>query len=406
MRPVVVCVVGTRPEAIKMAPLILRLRRRGSELETRVVTSGQHRGLLDRALDDFGLTPDTDLDLMQPDQGLAELTARALVGLAEYLRRAGPSFLLAQGDTSTVLSTALACHYNRVPFGHVEAGLRSGRADDPFPEEKNRVLTSHLAEMHFAPTPAARRHLLDEGIAAPAIHVTGNTVIDALRWMADREPPLPVAVATGRFLLVTAHRRENFGAPLERICGAVVDLVARHPDLSVVIPVHPNPRVRSVVLSRLGGHDRIHLIEPVGYPAFVALMKASCLILTDSGGVQEEGPTLGKPVLVLRETTERPEAVAAGTARLVGTGRREVVAAVERILEDAGPRPPWNLPPASNPYGDGWASERIARLVEGRLGLVPLPPPPGFDPDWPVADHVGSGKRGVRVPHFRVPVVT
>ena len=247
MRPVVVCVVGTRPEAIKMAPLILRLKRRGADLVTRVVTSGQHRGLLDRALDDFGLTPDTDLDLMRPDQGLAELTARALLGLSEYLGRERPAFVLAQGDTSTVLSTALACHYNRVPFGHVEAGLRSGRADDPFPEEKNRVLTSHLAEMHFAPTPSARRHLLAEGIADPAIHVTGNTVIDALRWMSDREPPLPIPAATGRLILVTTHRRENFGAPLERICQAVVDLIARHRTLSVVIPVHPNPRVRSVV---------------------------------------------------------------------------------------------------------------------------------------------------------------
>ncbi len=406
MRPVVVCIVGTRPEAIKMAPLILRLRSRGGELETRVVTSGQHRGLLDQALVDFGLTPDTDLDLMRPDQGLADLTARALVGLSEYLGRTRPAFVLAQGDTSTVLSTALACHYNHVPFGHVEAGLRSGRANDPFPEEKNRVLTSHLADMHFAPTPSARRHLLDEGIADATIHVMGNTVIDALRLISDLKPPLPVSVTTGRMILVTAHRRENFGAPLARICQAVLDLTARYPDISVVIPVHPNPRVRSVVLSQLGGHDRIHVIEPVGYPAFVALMKASCLILTDSGGIQEEGPTLGKPVLVLRATTERPEAVTGGTARLVGTGRRQIVAAVERILEGVTNLPPADINPTQNPFGDGWASERIARLVERRLGLIPLPSPPGFDPVWPLADICGGGKREARPPHYRQPVFT
>ncbi len=405
MRPVVVCVVGTRPEAIKMAPLILRLKSRGAELETRVVTSGQHRGLLDQALDDFGLTPDTDLDLMRPDQGLAELTARALMGLSEYLERERPAFVLAQGDTSTVLSAALACHYNHVPFGHVEAGLRSGRADDPFPEEKNRVLTSHLAEMHFAPTPSARRHLLDEGIADPAIHVTGNTVIDALRWMSDLEPPLPVSVAKGRLILVTAHRRENFGAPLVRICQAVLDLTTRYPDVSFVIPVHPNPRVRSIVQSLLQGHDRIHVIEPVGYPAFVALMKAACLILTDSGGVQEEGPSLGKLVLVLRETTERPEAVRDGTARLVGTRRADIVVAVGRILEDVADRPPQYVDPRPNPYGDGWASERIARLVERRLGLMPIPPPLGFDPLWPVSDIRDRNTKGVRPHHVRLPLV-
>ena len=406
MRPVVVCVVGTRPEAIKMAPLILRLRRRGAELETRVVTSGQHRGLLDQALHDFGLTPDTDLDVMRPNQGLAALTARALVGLSEYLERERPAFVLAQGDTSTVLSTALACHYHRVPFGHVEAGLRSGHADDPFPEEKNRVLTSHLAEMHFAPTPAARRNLLDEGIGDPAIHVTGNTVIDALQWISERQPELPVSVATDRWILVTAHRRENFGAPLARVCQAVIDLIARNPDLSVVIPVHPNPEVRSVVMPRLADRDRIHLIEPIGYPAFVALMKASCLILTDSGGVQEEGPTLGKPVLVLRETTERPEAVTAGTARLVGTGQMEIVAAVETVLKGVGTRPPTSFRPSPNPYGDGWASERIARLVERRLGLVPFPHPRGYDPDWSVPDTCEGGIQGLRPPHFHLTSIT
>lgn len=378
MRPLVMCAVGTRPEAVKMAPVIARLGREAGRIDVRVLAVAQHRGLLDQALGDFGITPDHDLDLMRPDQGLADLTARALVAIDGHLGRERPDLVLAQGDTTTVLATALASHYQRIPFGHVEAGLRTGRAYDPFPEEKNRVLASHLAALHFAPTQRARRSLLAEGIADATIHVTGNTVVDALLATAARSTPLPLTPATARFLLVTMHRREGFGAPQAEVCQALVDLVERDPGLSVVYPVHPNPEVRTPSEAHLGGRARIHLIEPVGYLAFVALMKAAALILTDSGGVQEEAPALGKPVLVLRETTERPEAVESGFARLVGTARDRIVLAVEEALaqpNDAAFRP-------VNPYGDGWASERIARIILTRFGLDPGLPPQGFRLSW------------------------
>jgi UDP-N-acetylglucosamine 2-epimerase (non-hydrolysing) len=375
-----------------MAPLILRLRHERSGLDVRVLTTGQHRGLLDRALADFAIASDHDLDLMRPDQGLADLTARALTGVSGYLERHRPDLVLAQGDTTTVLATALACHYNRVAFGHVEAGLRTGRAFDPFPEEKNRVLASHLAELHFAPTPRSRLNLLREGIAEGAIHVTGNTGIDALTQIAAREAPSPVRPPTRRFLVVTLHRRENFGAPLERICRALVEVLARFPALSLVAPLHPNPRVRAVLEERLGEHDRIRLVAPLSYPSFVALMKASAAILTDSGGVQEEAPSLGKPVLVLRETTERPEAVEAGTVQLVGTRPEAIIAAVTALAEpgDRDGRPSRTR----NPYGDGWASERIARILLTRFGIDPGPPPPDFPPTWPPSAGQGTCRDG------------
>jgi UDP-N-acetylglucosamine 2-epimerase (non-hydrolysing) len=338
--------------------------------------------LLDRALTDFAIVPDRDLDLMRPDQRLADVTARALAAIADELGRDSPDIVLAQGDTTTTLATALACHFARVPFGHVEAGLRTGRPHDPFPEEKNRVVAGHLAELHFAPTPDARRNLRREGIEDGAIHVTGNTVIDALALAADRETPLPVATTTKRFLLVTVHRRENFGAPLERICDALGDLVRHDPALSVVCPVHPNPHVGTVIRDRLGELERVHLIEPVGYLPFVALMKAAALILTDSGGVQEEAPALGKPVLVLRETTERVEGIAEGEmVRLVGTRREAIVAAVREKLDRPSRRGPFR-----NPYGDGWASERIARVIAARFGIDPGPLPCGFSPRWPAGE--------------------
>ena len=364
MGGMVACVVGTRPEAVKMAPVILRLRRGDLDLAVRIVATGQHRGLLDQALADFGLAADVDLALMRPGQDLPELTARALVALSAAFREDRPDYVLAQGDTTTVFCAALASRYARVPFGHVEAGLRTGRST-PFPEETNRVLTTHLADLHFAPTESARRNLLREGIDAGAVHVTGNTAIDALNLIADRAPPLPVTPATPRFLLVTAHRRENLGAPLAAIAGAVADLVDRHPDLSVVWPVHPNPGVRAAIAEALAGRSRVLLIEPVGYPEFVALMRASFLILTDSGGVQEEAPSLGRPVLVLREATERPEAIEAGAARLVGTDRGGIVAAVEELL--ARPEVYGRLARAVNPFGDGHAADRIARAVAARM---------------------------------------
>jgi UDP-N-acetylglucosamine 2-epimerase (non-hydrolysing) len=369
----VICVLGTRPEAVKMAPLIRRLRQHGSGFEVRVVTTGQHRELLDRALLDFELASDRDLDVMRPGQGLADLTARALMALHEAFALEAPELVLAQGDTTSVLCAALASHYHKVPFGHVEAGLRTGQPYAPFPEEKNRTLATHLAELHFAPTADARENLLREGVSPTAIHLTGNTVIDALLMTARRNPPMPVQPPTERFLLVTAHRRENFGAPLEQICAAVHALVERHADLSVVFPVHPNPNVGPIVSRRLGGHARICLLEPVGYREFVALMRASFAILTDSGGVQEEAPSLGKPVLVLRDATERPEAVAAGCARLVGPHCEAIISAVEELIADAESYA--RMARAANPYGDGWASERIARVLATHFGLDPGPWP-------------------------------
>lgn len=375
-------VVGTRPEVVKMAPIVLRLGR-AAGLRVRLVSTGQHRELLDRALADFGLAADRDLGLMRPGQTLAETTARALSALDGALEAEHPDFVLAQGDTTTVLATALACYYRQIPFGHVEAGLRTGQPYRPFPEEKNRVLAGHLADLHFAPTPQARQNLLREGIADATIHVTGNTGIDALRLAADLPVGPPVAIDAPRMLLVTAHRRENFGAPLAEICEALRSLVERDPSLCVVFPVHPNPAVRTAVAALLRDRPRIHLIDPVGYPEFVALMRASFLILTDSGGVQEEGPSIGKPVLVLRDETERPEAVAAGSVRLVGPHRDAIVDAVESFARD--PDLYRKFATVANPYGDGWAAERIVRVLLRRFDLPEPPRPAGFNPEWPPA---------------------
>jgi len=382
MRPVVLCVIGTRPEAVKMAPVVLRLLRERARVEVRVLATGQHRGLLDQALADFGIRTNADLDLMRPGQDLAGLTARALEGLSAYLSAERPDLILAQGDTTTVFATALASHYRQIPFGHVEAGLRTGRAFDPFPEEKNRVLATHLADLHFAPTLLARRNLLREGISERDIHLTGNTVIDALKWTAERECPLPLTPATERFVLVTVHRRESFGPPLERVCEALRSLVERNGSISIVWPVHPNPSVREAVARCLKAHERIRLTEPLAYPPFVALMKASALILTDSGGIQEEAPSLGKDVLVLRATTERPEALEAGTIRLVGTDPGTIVAKTEELLAGVGQKPQSRWVTA-NPYGDGWASERIARVVLARFGFEAGAVPAGFPAAWP-----------------------
>jgi UDP-N-acetylglucosamine 2-epimerase (non-hydrolysing) len=387
-RRTVVCVVGTRPEVIKMAPLVQRLRRIGPSLGVRIVATGQHRELTARALADFALAADVDLDLMRAGQGLAELTARALVALDEAFGQNRPDLVLAQGDTSTVLATALACHYQQIPFGHVEAGLRTHRPYFPFPEEKKRVLTSHLAALHFCPTAASRRNLLAEGIDPGSIHVTGNTVIDALLLTADRPIRLPVVPATDRFILVTAHRRENWGGPLKEICLGLRDLIDRDPGLSLIFPVHPNPGVREIVGTILGRSERVQLIEPVGYPEFVALMKGSYLIVTDSGGIQEEAPALGKPVLVLRVETERPEAVAAGTVRLVGPDRSKLVAAVDELRQV--PEAYARFARTVNPYGDGHASERISRVIASRLGLGPIEAGPL--PDWPPLEHSEWGR--------------
>jgi UDP-N-acetylglucosamine 2-epimerase (non-hydrolysing) len=382
MKNPILCVMGTRPEVIKMAPVIHRLRDGNEKFDVRVLATGQHRSLLDQALADFDLVADQDLALMLPNQDLAGLTARALTGLSEVYMDVCPSLVLAQGDTTTVLCAALACYYARVPFGHVEAGLRTGQPYFPFPEEKNRVLAGHLADLHFAPTISARDNLLREGIDPKTIHVTGNTVIDALLATAREDYTMQACPKTDRYILLTAHRRENFGAPLEEICLALLDLVKLHSDMSVVYPVHPNPNVRQVVQGLLGAHERIALIEPVGYPEFVALMKGAHLILTDSGGVQEEAPSLGKPVLVLRDETERPEAVAAGTVQLVGPHRDAIRLAVTELWEN--PEIHNRFAEAVNPYGDGWAAERIARVIAARYGIDPGPLPDAMNPVWPI----------------------
>jgi UDP-N-acetylglucosamine 2-epimerase (non-hydrolysing) len=370
----IACVVGTRPEVIKMAPVIRALQATGWA-RVRVLATAQHRGLLDQALADFGLVPDRDLDLMRPDQTLAALTARLVEGMDAVLADEAPDFVLAQGDTTTVLATALCCFYRDLPFGHVEAGLRTGQRRVPFPEEMNRVVAGVLATQHYAPPPAARDALLAAGVDAATIHLTGNTVIDSLLWQAARNgaPATPGL----RRILVTAHRRENFGAPMEAICAAIVDLVARHPDVDVLFPVHPNPNVGRVVHERLGGRPRIALCAPLAYPAFVAALQDATLVLTDSGGVQEEAPALGKPVLVMRTDTERPEAVAAGVAKLVGVDRDAIVAAASALLEDAAQYRA--MARGVSPYGDGHAAARITASLARHFGRDP-----GSEPaPWP-----------------------
>ena len=358
----VLCVVGTRPEAVKMAPVVLELRRR-PWARVRVLATAQHRQMLDQVLGLFGIEPDVDLDLMRPNQALADLTARMLTALDATLEREQPAAVLAQGDTTTVLTTALACFYRRIPFGHVEAGLRTGDLDYPFPEEMNRSVAGRLARLHFAPTESARANLRREGIEE-GVHVTGNTVIDALLQVAAREAPLPPGVPEGRrLILVTAHRRENFGEPLRQICRALLALADANPGVHVLYPVHLNPNVTDVVRPALGAHPRITLCDPLDYLPFVAAMKKSTLILSDSGGVQEEAPALGKPVLVLRAETERPEAVEAGVVKLVGTDAGRIVAEAQRLLDD--PAAYRAMAKGVSPYGDGHAAERIADVLQG-----------------------------------------
>jgi UDP-N-acetylglucosamine 2-epimerase (non-hydrolysing) len=352
--------VGTRPEAVKMAPVVHALRAE-PWAECRVLATAQHRQMLDQIFAFFGITPDRDLDLMRPDQSLADLTARMIAALDPVLGEEQPDFVLAQGDTTTVMVTALCAFYRRTRFAHVEAGLRTGDKWQPFPEEQNRAITGRLADLHFAPTERSRDNLLRENVPAAAVHVVGNTVIDALLWTADRVDQAEFTPAAGKKLvLVTAHRRENFGAPFEQVCAGL-RAVADREDVQMLYPVHPNPNVRSVVERTLSGHANIKLCEPLDYPQMVAAMKASTLILTDSGGVQEEAPSLGKPVLVLRHETERPEGVTAGAARLVGPDRDRIVAAATELLDD--PAAYRAMATVQNPYGDGSSAAAIARIL-------------------------------------------
>lgn len=359
LRRHILCVIGTRPEAIKMAPVVAALRAHPAGFRVTVVATAQHRDMLDQILDNFAIRPDIDLDIMSEGQSLPELTARLLPAFDRVLGETRPDFVLAQGDTSTVLIAALAAFYRRIAFGHVEAGLRTHDMARPFPEEMNRTLVGRLARRHYAPTESAAANLRREGVPEEAVVVTGNTVIDALFHMVRHEPVLPFALPPERrMVLVTAHRRENFGAPFEEVLAAIAALVAAYPDIEIVYPVHPNPNVRRPAYRRLGALDRVRLIEPLDYAGFVAAMRRSHLIISDSGGVQEEAPALGKPVLVLRTVTERPEAVAAGVVRLVGVDSATIVHEAGRLLTD--PAAYAAMATGASPYGDGHAAERIA----------------------------------------------
>jgi UDP-N-acetylglucosamine 2-epimerase (non-hydrolysing) len=376
MRAKVLSVFGTRPEAIKMAPVIQALQSRPA-LESRVCVTGQHRQMLDQVLEIFSITPDHDLSLMQAGQDLNGLTGRILASVREVLQQDRPDVVLVQGDTTTCMAAALSAFYERIPIAHVEAGLRSGRLDAPFPEEANRCIVSRIADLHFAPTRQARDNLLREGIPLAKIAVTGNTVIDALLMTRDRVQrhgtrywagKLGAALCdaledhAGKLVLVTGHRRENFGQGMEDLCGAIKDMALTHRDWLFVYPVHLNPRVQEPVRGILHGLRNVHLIDPLDYLAFVWLMNRSDLILTDSGGIQEEAPSLGKPVLVTREVTERTEAVEAGTVRLVGTNRVTIRREVERLLTD--PNLYDAMASVANPYGHGNACNEIVDILE------------------------------------------
>jgi UDP-N-acetylglucosamine 2-epimerase len=366
MMKTVLSVFGTRPEAIKMAPVLQRLAA-AKGIRSLVCVTAQHREMLDQVLRLFSILPDHDLDLMREGQTLTQITAGALNLLEPYLQAMKPDLLLVQGDTTTTMAASLAAFYARVPVAHVEAGLRTGDPAYPYPEELNRRITSAIATHHFAPTERARRNLIGEGIADSAISVTGNTVIDALLEMVRTPGPLPPLKRRGtRLILVTAHRRENFGAPFTEILAAISDIVARWKDVDVVYPVHRNPQVDGPARAALGGTQGVHLLGPVDYKTFCDLMSASTLILTDSGGIQEEAPSLGIPVLVLRDETERPEAVEAGVVRLVGPHRKAIVAAAAELLED--PKAYAAMATRVNPYGDGHASERIVAKVKELVG--------------------------------------
>lgn len=372
----VAVIFGTRPEAIKLGPVIRGLAA-SPFFDPVVVVTGQHREMLDQVLDLFDVTPDHDLDILQPRQTLTEVTTRALEGLAPVLASLEPDMAVVQGDTTTTFAGALAAFYRRIPVAHVEAGLRSGDVNAPYPEEINRRLTTQLTTLHLAPTPTARDALLREGVGAAHVVVTGNTVIDALQWtVAQRVPYGDPALADldtdpRSVLLVTAHRRESWGQGMRAIGSALARLARERPTLLIVFPIHPNPVVREAIMPAVGGLANVRVVEPLPYGAFARVMARSHLIVTDSGGVQEEGPSLGKPVLVMRDTTERPEAVAAGTARLVGTDADALVTAVARLLDD--PDAYAAMANAVNPYGDGQAARRTVAALGHLLHGAPAP---------------------------------
>lgn len=371
----VLTVFGTRPEAIKMAPLVKALKN-APGIEARTCVTGQHRHMLDQVLELFAIQPDYDLNIMQPRQTLAMVTSQILQDMGPVLQDFGPDLVLVHGDTATTFAATLAAFYEKIAVGHVEAGLRTGDLSSPWPEEANRCLTGRLARWHFAPTVQTRDNLLREGVASDAIVVTGNTVIDALLLTERRlredaalrqaqEARFAFLRPEARLVLITGHRRENFGGGFERICEAVAKLALQHPEVDFLYPVHLNPQVREPVNRLLTGKPNVYLIEPQDYLPFVYLMGRSHLILTDSGGIQEEAPSLGKPVLVMRETTERPEAVEAGTVRLVGTDTDAICAGVHDLLTDAAYY--HAMARAHNPYGDGQACVRIVRFLQEHM---------------------------------------
>lgn len=362
-------VIGTRPEAIKLAPVV-RCIQTSDWARCTVVLTGQHRDLVEPILAYFGLVVAHDLEVMQHGQSLAQVTARILERFDALLVAEQPDAVIGQGDTASVLAASMASFFRQIPFAHVEAGLRTGNPRLPFPEEMNRVLTSKVANWHFAPTEPTRANLCNEGVDPNCIWVTGNTVIDALKLVVDSPKPPPLPVRVGRdYVLVTAHRRENLGEPMVAICQAISDLAELRPDLDIIFPVHPNPVLRATVFSRLSSYSNVLLIDPCDYPVFCWLMKGARLILSDSGGVQEEAPALGKPVLVLRKETERPEAVAAGATQLVGTGRDTIVNTSLALLSDAALYA--RMAGAGSPYGDGQASQRIVDTLRSLLCEAP-----------------------------------
>ena len=370
----ILVVFGTRPEAIKLFPVIRALAATGAPVRTCV--TAQHRGMLDQVLAIAGLTPDHDLDLMEPGQSLDRLTARLLTGLGEVMDAVRPAMVVVQGDTATAMTGALAAYYRKIPVAHVEAGLRSGDIYQPWPEEVNRRIVAPIAALHFAPTETAAAALRAEGIDPARVHVTGNSVIDALHWTRDRiaaDPalaadldPVLARMAGRRIVLVTTHRRENFGGGMASIARAL-RRIAERPDIGIVFPMHPNPNVAQVMDEILGDHPAIARIAPLDYPHFVRALDAAHIVLTDSGGVQEEAPALGKPVLVMRETTERPEGVAAGTARLIGTDEDRIAEEVFALLDD--PARHAAMARAHNPFGTGDTADRISRIICDALGL-------------------------------------
>lgn len=363
----VMSVFGTRPEAIKMAPVVLELRKY-PEIEPLVAVTAQHREMLDQVLTLFDIRPDFDLNIMSEGQTLFDITSRALMGLDKVLTAAKPDIVLVHGDTTTTFAGALAAYYHQIEIGHVEAGLRTQNKFSPYPEEMNRRLTGALADMNFAPTPTAKDNLLREGVDADNIFVTGNTVIDALYQTVRADFPFQHVSKGKRVILVTTHRRENLGEPLRQVYKALRQLVEEFPDVEVIFPVHKNPKVRAVVNEELGGLERVQLTDPLDYEPFANLMNRATLILTDSGGVQEEAPALGKPVLVLRDTTERPEAVDAGTVKLIGTNQAKVYEATKMLLTDAAEYR--KMAEARSPYGDGHAAQRIVEALLWRHELL------------------------------------